>query len=309
MSTDRYQLVSINNNTNSDFDIIFIHGLGGDKYTTWENSSGESWQKWLAEDYNVSVWSIGYGANKTNWIEEDMSLDSTAEYFLSTLKSKGIGAKPYMFIVHSMGGLLVKKILLQAHLYEDYKELPNMCMSIVFFAVPHTGSGWANLFKYGKLLLRSSDVIKALAKNTKELHNLSKQFDALVVKQKIETFIFYEQKQVRSSKLWSWFYLRKGINVVSQESATHVHTNNQKIPLPEDHISICKINDRTSDTYANKMKIIMNKMIEITNQTKEEQNSSIDKSSDDSVVKKKNIDIKVEKGIGYVETMNGDINF
>ena len=114
MNEDRYGLFPINNNPNSDFDVIFIHGLGGDKYTTWENSDGESWQKWLADDYNVSIWTIGYGANKTNWIEEDMSLDSAAEYFLGSLKSKGIGNKPYIFVVHSMGGTISKKNIIKS---------------------------------------------------------------------------------------------------------------------------------------------------------------------------------------------------
>jgi len=34
MNEERYGLFHINNNPNSDMDIIFIHGLGGDKFTT-----------------------------------------------------------------------------------------------------------------------------------------------------------------------------------------------------------------------------------------------------------------------------------
>jgi pimeloyl-ACP methyl ester carboxylesterase len=306
MSEDRYGIFSINNNPNSDFDVIFIHGLGGDKNTTWQNKNGESWQNWLAEDYNASIWTIGYGANKTNWIEEDMSLDNAAEYFLGSLKSKGIGNKPYMFVVHSMGGLLVKKILLKAYIHDEYKELPNMCKSIVFFAVPHTGSGWANLFKYGKILLRSSHVIKALARNISELHELSSEFDALVVQKKIETFIFYEQKQVRSPKLFSWLHLRKGINIVSRESATHIHSTNQKVPLPEDHISICKINSKTSDTYATRMKMIMNKMIEI--QRSENQDRSTPQALSDNVGKDAMANVKINNG-NIMRDNHGIMNF
>jgi len=66
MNEERYGLFQINNNPNSEMDIIFIHGLGGDKFTTWQNGKNESWQYWLAQDHNV-------GANKTNWIEDDMS--------------------------------------------------------------------------------------------------------------------------------------------------------------------------------------------------------------------------------------------
>jgi len=146
-----------------------------------------------------------------------------------------------------------------------------MCKSIVFFAVPHTGSGWANIFKYGKILLRSSEVIKELARNTEQLHNLSMEFDAFVGQKNIDTFVFYERIQVRSPKIWSWLHLRKGINIVSKESATHIRSNNQKVPLPENHISICKISSRESDTYDNRMRTIMNKMLEVSEKFKMEQ--------------------------------------
>ncbi len=263
MNDDRYGLFSINNNPNSDFDIIFIHGLGGDKYTTWENENGESWQNWLAQDYNASVWSIAYGANKTNWIEDDMSLDKTADFMLGTLKNKGIGKKPYMFVVHSLGGLLVKKILLKANVYGEYKELSDMCKSIVFFAVPHTGSGWANLLNYAKPLLRNSSLLTALPKGSDGLHALTMEFNAHIIQNNIETNVFYETKELRAKGILDWLHLKKGIVIVSQDSATKVHSLNQNIPLPEDHISICKISSRESDTYANKVKPIMNNMIEV----------------------------------------------
>lgn len=60
MRENRYDVFSINNNQNIDFNVIFIHGLGDDKYTTWKNSNNESWQNWFAEDYNAPVWTIRY---------------------------------------------------------------------------------------------------------------------------------------------------------------------------------------------------------------------------------------------------------
>ncbi len=270
MSEDRYGLFPINNNPNSDFDVIFIHGLGGDKDTTWQNSNNESWQQWLAADYNVSVWTIGYGANKTNWIEDDMSLEDAASYFLGTLKSKGIGSKPYMFVVHSLGGLLVKHILLKANVQKDYQKIVDNCKSIVFFAVPHTGSGWASLLDYAKPILRNSNLLKALPRGSSYLNTLVSDFNGLVNYKHMETYIFYETKELRKSGILGLLHLKKGSKIVSQESATHVHTNNPMVALPEDHISICKINAKTSDTYANRMKMIMSKMMKITNNIKED---------------------------------------
>ena len=271
MNEERYGLFQINNNPNSDMDIIFIHGLGGDKFTTWQNEKDESWQYWLAQDHNVSVWSIAYGANKTNWIEDDMSLDETADFMLGTLKSQGIGKKPYMFVVHSLGGLLVKKILLKANVHGEYKELSERCKSIVFFAVPHTGSGWANLLGYAKQLLRNSNLLTALPSGTDYLHTLAMEFNGFVIQKKIETYVFYETKEIRANGILGLLHLKKGIVIVSQESATQIHSTNQKVPLPADHLSICKIESRTFDLYANRIKSIVNDMIETSLQIKEDE--------------------------------------
>jgi len=272
MSSDRYGLFPINNNPNSDFDVIFIHGLGGDKYTTWENSDGVSWQNWLAEDYlhEASVWTIAYGANATNWIEDDMSLDQAADFMLGELASHGIGEKPYMFIVHSLGGLLVKKILLKANTHPEYQELTDMCKSIVFFAVPHTGSGWSDLLSYAKPLLRNSKLLKVLNKGIEYLNDLVRDFNGLVVKKSIETYVFYETKEVRASGILSWGHFKKGIIIVSEESATHVHSNNQMVGLPDDHSSICKIDSKDSSIYRSRIKIIMSKMIEVSTDMKKD---------------------------------------
>jgi pimeloyl-ACP methyl ester carboxylesterase len=256
MNDDRYGLYPISKKSNSDFDVIFIHGLGGDKNTTWQNNDGYSWQNWLAEDYNASIWTLGYGANRTNWIEDDMPLEEAASYFLSTLKSNGIGAKPFIFIVHSLGGLLVKHILLKANLQKDYQELVDNCKSIVFFAVPHTGSGWASLLDYAKPVLRNSNLLKALPKGSDYLNNLVGDFNALIHNKQIETNIFYETKELRASGIFGWLHLKKGIVIVSKESATHIHTNNPLVALPEDHLSICKISSKESDIYSHKIKMI-----------------------------------------------------
>ncbi len=276
MSEDRYKLFSVNNNPSSDFDVIFIHGLTGDKFSTWENSNGASWQRWLADDYlhEASVWTIAYGANATNWIEDDMSLDQAADFMLGELASHGIGEKPYMFIVHSLGGLLVKKILLKANTHPEYQELTDMCKSIVFFAVPHTGSGWSDLLSYAKPLLRNSKLLKVLNKGTEYLNDLVRDFNGLVVKKSIETYVFYETKEVRASGILSWGHLKKGIIIVSEESATHVHSNNQMVGLPDDHSSICKIDSKDSSTYRSRIKTIINKMIEVTNNMKKDTKES-----------------------------------
>ncbi len=248
--SERYIIEKIAKKDNGDFDVVFIHGLGGDKFTTWQNSEGRSWQDWLVHDNeNMSVWTIGYGANKTNWIEDDMSLDDTAGFLLGSLQSKGIGEKPYMFIVHSLGGLLVKKILLKAQISDEYENISTMCKSIIFFGVPHNGAGWASLFNYAQTFLRTSDVFQALSKDTNSLHQLALDFNTLVRKNKINTYVFYETKEIRAKGLLGWLHLKKGIKVVSQQSATQVHSTNTPVAVHQDHISMCKLEPEFYQTH------------------------------------------------------------
>jgi len=198
-----------------------------------------------------------------------MNLDETAAFMLGTLKNQGIGKKPYIFVVHSLGGLLVKKILLKANITQEYQELSLMCKSILFFGVPHTGSGWANLLNFAKPILRNSNLLTALPKDSDSLHTLAMDFNNFVIQKKIETYVFYETKEVRATGFLAWLLFKKGIVIVSQESATKVHSSNQNVPLPADHLSICKIESKTSDLYVNRITGIINSLIEINQEMKE----------------------------------------
>ncbi len=318
MDIERYEVFSIANKANSDFDVVFIHGLGGDKFTTWQNSNGQSWQDWLAQDYNVSVHTIAYGANATNWIEHDMTLEQTADFLLSSLQHQGIGKKPYMFIVHSLGGLLAKRILMKADNQREHQEIANMCKAIVFFGVPHTGSGWATLLSYADPILRSSNLLSALPKDTNSLNEMALDFDNFMVLKGIETFVFYETNDVRASGILGWLHLQNGVRVVSITSATHVHSNNTKVSLPEDHISMCKFHSRDADIYKTKISAIMNKMTNISQNIEKEQekkkgekkpnSNSITQTHNDKVVNQVNAETIYGVGLQTGGTIKQTIN-
>lgn len=102
-------------------DIITVHGLKGQFYTTWRigNIDVSNWpSEWLPKslsNYNIRVISIGYPTHLLSWKSPrgDKDLKTIAPTILYKLKQAGVGENPVIFITHSMGGLLTKEILTQ----------------------------------------------------------------------------------------------------------------------------------------------------------------------------------------------------
>jgi hypothetical protein len=109
-------------------DVIFVHGLGGDPFTTWQHSSKreDSWPYWLAEEVpEVQVYCLEYEAAPAKWLGPSLPLVERAQNILALLLGKGIGKRPIVFICHSLGGLVIKQMLrkTQDESIEDWRRL------------------------------------------------------------------------------------------------------------------------------------------------------------------------------------------
>lgn len=111
-------------------DIVFVHGLGGSARKTWTHpSSNQCWPEWLYEREdidNVRILTFGYDANfKKVWAPRNsLGIQGFAQQLLYSLKlryeqSGNVPLKfvslvncqtPTIFVAHSMGGLVVKKV-------------------------------------------------------------------------------------------------------------------------------------------------------------------------------------------------------
>src|SRR5882724_2067117 len=95
--------------------VIFVHGLGGHPYRTWQATLDEStlWPRWLAEDIDgLAIWSVGYEAPISRLQGNAMGLVDRAENILGRLINEPrLKDGRIILIGHSFGGLVIKQLL------------------------------------------------------------------------------------------------------------------------------------------------------------------------------------------------------
>jgi len=217
------------------FDIVFIHGLDGHWYNTWTNHRREFWPKrWLTYDVQMKaqrfrVFSVRYDNGIVN---NNANIEERAQSILRVLIQAKIGTKPTVFIVHSMGGLLLKQILLEANSIQNdpiRQQLINQTKGIAFYATPHKGDWVASVFKFVSAPLYDLSKQKAT-----ELSNRFEQF--ILGTHSINVINFIETQKLGPKK------------VVTSDAAQL--SNKITVPiLGANHINICKPDSKDSLAY------------------------------------------------------------
>lgn len=97
--------------------IVAVHGLGGDWAETWTDPNGKLWLRDFLPFQIPSARIMSYGYNsKTIFTKSVSSITSEAESLLYRLDlerdSREQKTKPIIFVAHSLGGIVVKKVRL-----------------------------------------------------------------------------------------------------------------------------------------------------------------------------------------------------
>ena len=149
--------------------IILVHGLGGTADGTW-GQFPEFLEKDTELDFSVS----SYGYQSPNIVKQFYqrapSILNIANGLLTELKAHfDLDNDEIILAGHSLGGLVVKKLLLLM----KGKKISHKIKKVCFFDVPHDGSGFANVAKYISFRNRH---LKSLCRDSSELDDLNDQW-------------------------------------------------------------------------------------------------------------------------------------
>ncbi|XP_067845261.1 protein SERAC1 isoform X4 [Heptranchias perlo] len=247
-------------------DVLFIHGLLGAAFKTWrqkdrsdaedkEANYTECWPKtWLAADCpSLRILSVEYDTHLSDWkskcpVEnERKSLAYRSRELLTKLKAAGVGDRPVVWVAHSMGGLLVKKMLLDASEDPEMRSVVQNTQGIVFYSVPHCGSRLAEYSVSARFLLFPSVEVKELSKDSPALRELNNNFTKLVREQEVNILSFGEMLPTNIGSMIK-------LHVVPLNSADL--GIGDFIPLEVNHLNICKPRSRDSYLYQQSLKFI-----------------------------------------------------
>jgi triacylglycerol esterase/lipase EstA (alpha/beta hydrolase family) len=149
--------------------IILVHGLGGTSDGTWGN-----FPDFLEKDKDLDYSINSYGYQSPNifkqFFQRGPSILNIANGLLSDIKARcDLDNDEIILAGHSLGGLVIKKLLLRM---KD-KKINHKIRKVCFFDVPHDGSGFANVGKY--ISFRNLH-LKSLCRNSSELDELNDQW-------------------------------------------------------------------------------------------------------------------------------------
>ena len=241
-------------NSEREADVVFIHGLGGDAFTTWADEHADAmWPRWLGEDFpKVGVWSLEYAASPSVLTQplawwsarfrnagQSLPLSERGRQVLDLLAQHDIGERPLLLICHSLGGLLAKAILRAAH---ESSALPSRqailhaTRAVLFLATPHAGAALASHLIALQITFPSA-ALKELREASTAAMDLFDSYRDLADSEKIETYTYYET--LRYLKLF----------LVVTRSSAHPGVGRAPIGLEYDHLAIAKPSSRDTEVY------------------------------------------------------------
>jgi pimeloyl-ACP methyl ester carboxylesterase len=217
--------------------VVLIHGLRGDE-RTWRFAdepgnppSSDLWPGVLipsnfpemavfAFSFDAPLWSVEHQERYTE-ISVPRRIEAISDRLKACLVSAGLDKFPCIFVCHSMGGLVVK------HLLVNDRSLRESSKGIVFFSTPHLGSSIAD-FAITKLL--TPPFVAELSRKDKNLLALNDRFVAL----KLQTLSFFETAPTD---------IGRGIKtlVVSRASAEGAGGTCLSAGDRVDHVQSCKL--------------------------------------------------------------------
>ncbi|KZC14051.1 PREDICTED: protein SERAC1-like [Dufourea novaeangliae] len=216
----------------------------------------QCWPKdWLPEDVPyIRVIGVNYDSNLSMWTPlcpiEGMkaTLRERSEEYIGKLVTAGIGTRQTIWVCHSMGGLLVKKMLVDEWKNGDKNNICKNTRGIIFYSTPHRGSRVAVLTQTTQMLVWPSVEVQELREESPHLLQLHEEFLDMLKEFPIEIVSFSETKSTLVTALKVPFQF-----VTSNSADPGV---GEFYEIAQDHLSICKPASRHSFLYQKLLSIL-----------------------------------------------------
>ncbi|KAL9107797.1 MAG: hypothetical protein Q9227_007312 [Pyrenula ochraceoflavens] len=239
-------------------DIVFVHGLGGTSRLSCIRKAGH----------------VG-----TSVLDFAKDLLCDLKYAQNEQKEElRMGEVPLIFVVHSMGGLVVKEAYMQGQTDPEYESIIKAISAITFLSTPHRGSNFAetlNRILQSSFITNSKQYISELGKNSFTLQKLNEQFRH--VAPKLDIVSFYETQPtsvgLKNARIVSNI-LRPHIEnktstdtlkmVLDRDSSVLGYPGETSKPLDADHHAVCKYqspDDPNYITVRNVLKSLVSKIL------------------------------------------------
>ncbi len=225
--------------------VIFVHGLDGDWRGTWRSTilpdeDKYGWPAWLADVLGpgYAIHAFDYPAFSSGWKGNTLPMFDRAEDLLEEIDLNLSGDARLFFICHSLGGLMVKKMLSVARDKSGTKKaVLTRTVGVLFLGTPHQGSGVANIVNkvLPTLISRASITLEELERSNPDLRALGQTFRTQAFEYKWKVHQYAEGKDTR------------GVRVVDEHSANS--TIGDFVVADEDHISLPKVASRESKIF------------------------------------------------------------
>lgn len=203
---------------------------------------------------------LNYESSLTQWygtncpcLKNSSQLLPRATEFLNKIIKSGVGQRPIVWIGHSMGGLIIKSVIVQASQHPD-PNVQNICKNtkgIIFLGTPHLGSPVAKLKQSTSTILWVSAEVQDMKEGNNTLLKLNEDFLKLI--QNGHDIDIASLGEGRPTIMTSW---KLPLLIVAENSSRLEH--GEFYLTSDDHLGLSKPMCRQSFLYQRLEKLIGN---------------------------------------------------
>jgi hypothetical protein len=214
--------------------VVFVHGVLSSGETCWLHESGAYWPDIVAEDPELAALGVYVFSYRTGFFTGTYRLGDAVDALKEHMQLDGVlNANQVIFVCHSMGGILVRKYLVQRapELIDN-----NVRIGLFLIASPSLGADYANwLAPLARFFGHSQADALRFAQTNAWLMDLDREFLNLKEGRRLR---LYGKELIEDQFIWLRWLWRK--QVVAPFSGAKYFGEPFKVPT-SDHISIAKI--------------------------------------------------------------------